>query len=376
MVTLSWFCTGLGLTHLIEQFLKEFSRILLDEAQQLDGENVFYALSRLRSTRVDYPLQAYATCNPDPDSWLMPFVEHMLDTDLVPIRQDLYKERYFVRDSASLTFYDTKEQAQEVHGKSSESPIRNYKFIPGCIYDNPEGLRTNSDYVSTLKALPRTEMLRLLYGAWVRESKSGFFKREWVSFVDYPNTLARKRVRAWDLAFSEASEARPRVDATAGVLVSKDDKSFYTVEDVVHMRKRVSEVEKAIFETAQRDGFGVVVALPLDPGATASAYCRNLARQLSERGYNVRLVRPERAKVQRFNPFASVAEAGYVAVVKGSWNEDYLNELEQTEFSKRTFDDQADATSDAFYMLNRGASLPDFTLPDMSASSQYNFSYN
>jgi hypothetical protein len=45
-----------------------------------------------------------------------------------------------------------------------------------------------------------------------------------------------------------------------------------------------------------------------------------------------------------------------VHVVKGSWTEEYINELEQTEFNSSTFDDQADATSDAFYTLHRNNS--------------------
>ncbi len=348
---------------------REYSRIAFDECQQLDGDNVFYALSRLRSTRVDYPLQAHATCNPDPDSFLMRFVEHSLDDNLVPIRKDKYANRFFVRDAQGLQFFDKLEDAQKIYGTSSTSPIKSYKFVPGSIYDNPIGLEQNEGYIATLKALPVVESRRLLHGAWVREQKSGFFKREWISFEPYPNLQAKKRVRCWDLAFSEASEARPRVDATAGVLTSKDEKSVYTVEDCIVLRKRVHDVEKAIFETADRDGRGVMIGLPKDPGATAGAYCQDLARRLSEKGFTVKLIRPEKGKLQRFLPFASAAEAGYVKIVKSDWTEDYLNELEQTEFGNRTFDDRADATSDCFWLLNREVHLPTFTLPDFSSQS-------
>ena len=37
---------------------REYSAFLFDECQQLTMDNVFYALSRLRSTSVNYPLQA------------------------------------------------------------------------------------------------------------------------------------------------------------------------------------------------------------------------------------------------------------------------------------------------------------------------------
>lgn len=351
---------------------KEFSRILLDEAQQLSSDNVFYALSRLRSTRVDYPLQAYATCNPDPSSFLMQFVEFMLDENLIPIRQDEYKERYFVRDGLGLHFFDKYEDALLEYPKDSkgESPVKSYKFVPGSIYDNPKGLEQNKDYISTLKALPPTECRRLLHGAWVKEQTSGFFLRDWVSFVDRPNIRAKRRCRAWDLAFSEPSEARPRVDATAGVLVSKEEeRSLYTVEDVVVLRKRVHEVEQAIFDTAEQDGKDVIISIPLDPGATAGAYCRDLVRRLAEKGFIAKLTRPDKGKLQRFLPFASLAESGFVHVVKSHWTEAYISELEQTEFNSKTFDDQADATSDAVYRLNQSLILPSFSLPDLSISS-------
>lgn len=354
---------------------KEFSRVCVDEAQQLSEDNVFYLLSRLRSTRVSYPKQAFMTCNPDPDSFLFKFVEHSLDEYLVPDPEIAQKTRYFAREGGKLVFFDTAEDAElALPTPKGETPsYKSYTFYAANIYQNPIGLALNRDYISTLEALPITERKRLLDGAWVREMKSGFFKREWCNYVDFPNMAARKRVRAWDLAFSEPSEARPRVDATAGVLMSKDEKtSVYTVENVITLRKRVHEVEQMIFQTAERDGQNVIISLPKDPGATAGAYCRDLSRRLSEKGFTVRLTSPDKGKLQRFNPFASVAQAGFVQIVKSEWTPDYLNELEQTEFTHKTHDDQADATSDAFYHLARASSLMPFTPLEMtSASNQF-----
>lgn len=319
---------------------REYSRIAFDECQQLTSDNVLYSLSRLRSTRVNYQLQAHATCNPDPSSFLMNFVEHSLDDNLVPIRKDKYEERYFVRDGTGVSFYASVAEAVEAHGTAIAPSIKSYRFVPGSIYDNPQGLIQNEGYISTLQALPPIECRRLLHGAWVKEQSSGFFKRDWVTFVNQPNLRAKRRVRAWDLAFSEISEARPRVDATVGLLMSKEDlTSRYTVEDIIKLRKRVHEVEQAIFLTAEQDGRDVIISLPLDPGATAGAYCKDLARRLAERGFTTKLTRPEKGKIQRFLPFASVSEAGFVDVVRSGWTEDYIDELETTTFSPKTHDD-------------------------------------
>lgn len=342
---------------------REYSRICFDECQQLEFDNVFYALSRLRSTKVDYPLQAFATCNPDYDSFLRPFVEFALDDRGIPIRKEVYPQRYYVRTAKGLDWFDTLEEAQEIYGTSKESGIKSFLFVPGNIYDNPEGLKSNADYVSTIKALPRVEMERLLLGSWyARETASGYFKRDWVTLVDHFNINAHKRVRAWDLAFTEKSELNPDPDATVGLLMSKDKNSTYTVENCIRLHKRVHEVEQVIFDTAYRDGDTTVISLPLDPGATAGAYCRDLARRLSEKGFYVRLTRPEKGKMLRFLPFASVAEAGHVRVVRSDWNSEMFSEMETMDFTNKTHDDFADAASDAFFHLARELQIPDMDL--------------
>ena len=110
----------------------------------------------------------------------MQFVEHSLDEHLVPIRQEKYKNRYFVRDGQGLQFFDDLKEAQSLYGNLNTSPVKSYKFVPGSIFDNPIGLAQNEGYIATLKALPAVESRRLLHGAWVRPTSSGYFRRAWV----------------------------------------------------------------------------------------------------------------------------------------------------------------------------------------------------
>lgn len=353
---------------------KEYSFMAFDECQQLTEDNVLYALSRLRSTIVDYPVRAVATCNPDYNSFLRKWVEFSLDGRGIPNRREDHKYplRYYVNTgSGGIEWFDKKEDAIAKYGDKQDSGIKSFRFIPATAEDNRVLLKTNPEYLSTLRSLPRVEMERLLLGSWyARESASGYFKREWCELVDFPNFLAHKRVRAWDLAFSKPSEVRPDVDATCGTLLSKDKNNIYTVEDVVIMRDRVLEVERTIFSVAEKDGRDVTIILPLDPGATAGAYCRDLSRRLSERGFYTRLVKPEKGKQQRFLPFASAAEAGYVKFVKDTdWLEYAFTEMENMDFTHNTHDDVADTLSDAFYILNKEQQLPSFTLPDLSGTS-------
>ena len=57
------------------------------------------------------------------------------------------------------------------------------------------------------------------------------------------------------------------------------------------------------------------------------------------------------SKVERANPFASQCEAGNVKIVRGAWNQRYLEEL--CSFPLGSFADQVDASSGAFNQLTR-----------------------
>ncbi len=351
----------------------ELTFIGFDEIQQLSEDNVTYLFSRLRSTSVDYKKQIVATGNPDYNSFIRTWVEFALDQSGIPIRKEVYPVRYMVNiPGGGIKWADRREELEEIYGSGDESGILSFKFVPGTIYDNPPLMKADPTYVSKLKSLPRVEMERLLLGSWyARQEAAGHFKREWCEMKAYPNGRARKRVRAWDFAFSKPSEQYPNPDWTRGVLMSKDSTKRYTVEDIVGMRDRVHEVEKLIFDTARRDGFDVVISIPLDPAAAAGAYAKDLQRRLAEMGYNVRLSKPVKSKLTRFAPFSSIAQAGYVDVVIADWNKDFFDELEIFDGTGKTKDDQADAVSDCMLLLNRDVEIPNFTLPDSSGSNPF-----
>lgn len=354
----------------------ELTFVGFDEIQQLDEDNVIYILSRMRSTTIDYQIQAYATGNPDYDSFIRPWVEFGLDERGIPIRKDVYPERYFIRVSGSTFIWsDTREELEAQYGPSKDSGILSFKFVPGNIYDNPILIKTNPGYLAQLKALPRVEMERLLYGSWyARQEAAGLFKREWVELVDYANGRAKQRVRAWDFAFSKPSEQYPNPDWTRGTLISKDGSKVYTVEDMVSMRDRVHEVEKLVFNTALRDGNDVIISIPLDPAAAAGAYAKDLQRRLAEMGFMCRLSKPVKSKVTRFAPFSSLAQAGFVRVVKAEWNREFFEELEVfSGENKKEKDDIVDTCSDCVLILNKTLEMPTMSLPDLTGSNPFSF---
>ena len=358
----------------------EITFLGFDELQQLDEDNVMYLLSRLRSTSVDYKKQVYATGNPDYDAFIRPWIEFALDERGIPIRKESYPLRYFIRvPGAGYEWADSREELEAKYGSSEDAGILSMSYIPGNIYDNPILIKSNPMYLAQLKALPRVEMERLLLGSWyARQESSGLWKREWCQVVPLPNGRAKQRVRAWDFAFSKPSEQYPNPDWTRGVLLSKDDTKVYTVEDVVSLRDRVHEVERLIFDTAEKDGQGVVISIPLDPAAAAGAYAKDLQRRLAEKGYSVRLSKPVKSKITRFAPFSSVTQAGFVHIVAAEWNKEFFDELEVFDGDPKRKDDQVDCCSDAFLLLNKDLIIPDMNLHTnvFQTVSQNQFTFN
>jgi len=352
----------------------QYSLVIFDEATDFDEEMVVYLLSRMRNAYVDYKPQMFMMTNPDYNSFLRSWIEdYYLDPNTgIPLPEKTGHQRYFFRQGNTMLWYNSLEEAEAAHGVGDESGISSFTFIGATCRDNPPLLKAQPDYISRLMSLPRVEKERLLDGSWfARQESAGLFKREWVGLVDHANGRARKRIRAWDFAFSKPSEQYPNPDWTRGVLISKDPNNLYTVEDVVSMRDRVHEVEKLVFDTAIHDGQDVIISIPLDPAAAAGAYAKDLQRKLAEMGFSVKLTKPVKSKITRFAPFSSIAQAGFVNVVKANWNKDFFDELEVFDGDPKKKDDQVDCCSDAMLLLNKDTQLPVFSLPDFTGSNPF-----
>lgn len=350
----------------------QYSLVIFDEATDFSEDMVVYLISRMRNAYVDYKPKLVLMTNPDYNSFLRLWIQDFYLDPLtgIPIEDLAGVKRWFFRQGNTMLWYNSLEAAEAVHGKGDESGIMSFTFIPASCRDNPPLLKAQPSYISNLMSLPRVEMERLLLGSWfARPESSGLFKREWTTIVKHPNNRAKQRVRAWDFAFSKPSEQYPNPDWTRGVLISKDNLSVYTVEDVTGIRERVHIVEQLIFDTAVRDGPGVVISIPQDPNAQAAAYAKDLQRRLAEKGFTCRLSKPVKSKTIRFAPFSSVAQAGFVHVVEADWNKEFFDELEVFDDSGRYKDDQVDCVSDCFSVLNRDLALPSMQLSTVAINS-------
>lgn len=341
----------------------QYSVIFYDEVTTFPFETfVLPLMGRMRNANVDYTPQMYFATNPTYDHGVYHWIKDFyLDQEGIPLKERSNIERYFVLKDSRPVWYDTLEEAEKIHGVGIP---RSFRSIRAHVTDNIPLIKNNPDYLSNLLALPEIKRRIYLDGSWTaREEEAGYFKRAWVKIVPYPNMLANRRVRSWDLASTPVSTANPSPDWTRGTLVSKDKESFYTIEDVASIRDRPHEVEQLIYRTARTDPTGTIVIIPCDPGQAGTGYANTIKKNLAEMGVFCRLVRPSKSKLQRFLPFSAISEAGYVRFVKMENLDELFDELERFNGEKRNgFDDFADTLSDAVLVLNTGLELPSMQL--------------
>ena len=161
-----------------------------------------------------------------------------------------------------------------------------------------------------------------------------------------------RRVRAWDLAATEAgavvsSGKTMDPDWTVGVLLGKTDLGRFVILDVVRFRGKPQDVERLILETARSDGSGVMVGLPQDPGQAGKSQVSYLVSKLA--GYQVATSVESGKKATRAMPLISQCNVGNVSMMRAAWNLPLVNEMR--EFPAGKNDDQIDAASRGFAML-------------------------
>ena len=148
-------------------------------------------------------------------------------------------------------------------------------------------------------------------------------------------------VRAWDLAATQDG------DWTVGVLLTRTEGGGLQVSDVKRLQGGPEMVVETIKETAVRDGVGVTIGLPQDPGQAGRAQVLYLTKALA--GFHVLSSRESGSKETRAMPVASQVNAGAVNLLLGQWNRDFIEELQ--DFPGGAKDDQVDALSRAFSMV-------------------------
>ena len=113
--------------------------------------------------------------------------------------------------------------------------------------------------------------------------------------------------------------------------------------DDVNIFGTANRVLDTIRNTATQDGVECIQDIPQDPGQAGKAQVQHLAAALH--GYTVRSSPESGDKVVRAYPLSAQAEAGNIKLVRGLWNEEYLDEISYFPNGRK---DRVDATVRAY----------------------------
>lgn len=347
----------------------EANLFYIDEGTQFTQHMVQYIMSRMRNPSCpSIKPHLKITCNPDADHFLRKWVEPYLQEDGTPDRSKDGLIRYFTFMDGDFAWGDTPEDLVREYGVSVEDCL-SFTFISATVADNPIVSKHNPKYVSWLKGLKGVERARLLDGNWyVREESSSYFSRKWVEEVQHVNEDdVWYTVRGFDFAGELVSDLNPSPDYTTSVRMRKMKNGDYIIDDIRRARVRHGQWENFVLECYQDDPFGVEYIIPQDPGPAAKRATQLFCRRLAELGINTKKEMSNKSKVDRFRPFASVAENGGVKILSNcgidkenkitNSNDFYYEELEKFNGERSggskhgRKDDLVDATSTAFTAL-------------------------
>lgn len=171
-----------------------------------------------------------------------------------------------------------------------------------------------------------------------RALEGAMFKRAWFPITDAVASTTW-RVRYWDKAATAGGGAY-----SSGVRLAIAPSGTVTVEDVARGQWSTQERRQVMRQTAELDGQQVVIGIEQEPGSSGVDSVQDEIRLLA--GWPVFADRPSGDKNVRLMPFQAQAEAGNVRLMRGAWNQAYLDEL--TAIPNGRYRDQGDATAGAY----------------------------
>ena len=176
----------------------------------------------------------------------------------------------------------------------------------------------------------------------------GMFKVDMIATIDQfplPHEVD-KQVRAWDKAGTKGGGAY-----TAGVRMLKFKagpyEGKYLIVDCRRGQLGTGERETLIKRTAEADDKKVKIVIEQEPGSGGKESAEATIRMLA--GYNIKKELPKGDKVYRADPFSVQVNYGNVLMLRGDWNDEFINELRFFPLGK--YKDQVDAGAMAFAQL-------------------------
>ncbi len=328
--------------------------ICMDELTHFPESAVFYLLSRNRSTSGVRPYFR-GTTNPDADSWIADFISWWIDDEGFAIAERSGVVRWFVRHRGEIAWASDPAQ---LTSRYPELMPKSFTFIKSTIHDNQILLSKDPGYLGNLLALHPLDQARLLLGNWkVRAEAGKVFNRTWFEVVEADAVAPGFEVRFWDLAATEA-EVRANACYTAGVkmraVYDRDGEVTFYIMDCIAEQVGPAGGDALMKATAQQDGRFCLVRWEQEGGSSGKRDEAHIQEMLP--GFDAMGVPPQGDKVVRAKPLATDAYLGRVKLVRGGWNDQYLNWMHS--FPDGKIKDVTDASSGAHACLIDEMHLP------------------
>jgi predicted phage terminase large subunit-like protein len=316
-----------------------------DQLEHFSESQFWYMLSRNRSMCGVHPY-VRATVNPDADSWVATLIGWWIDQKTgFPIEERSGAVRWFTRVNNEIRWADTKEELTT----GDEEP-KSLTFIPAKLSDNQMLMQKDPGYLANLKALSLVDRERLLNGNWKIVATAGkIFNRAWFEIVDAVPS-GGSEVRFTDLAASEkkitTTKSHDDPDYTASCKMRKVNGVYYIL-DATAEQLGPTGADKSMVNLASQDGKACKQRWEEEGGASGKRDSAHITKLLA--GYDCKGVKPDGDKIVRAKPGAAQAEAGNVKLLRGDWNDRWLNHMHGQ--PDLPHDDEMDAFSGAFNEL-------------------------
>lgn len=353
-----------------KQLGAELAFVGIDEITNWDEDDFWFLLSRNRTDCGVKP-QMVATCNPDPDSFIAPMIDWWINQETgLPIEERSGVVRYFYRDkNDKLVWADTKDELldkfPEIRQQAAIADlnpydlVKSFTFIGFSIYDNPIFIKQNPQYIGNLLMLDEVKKNRLLYGNWKISYNVGtLFNRNWFPVVNADDVPLRGvMVRFWDLAATDATRAKTTHFYTASTKIKfvptaqLNEFDLYVLHSMWEQIEAPDEIdEDSIVAWSKLDGKQTYIGWEMEGGSAGKRLAKLLQGALKD--FNTYPMAPLGNKLVRAQPLSPIARKGKIHIVKGEWNEKYLECLEKfTGKSVPLITDVMDSTSGAYALF-------------------------
>lgn len=224
-----------------------------------------------------------------------------------------------------------------------------------------EAMKLKTDAISEIKSAA-------IYRGVPKSPEGEKVKRQWFDIIDKSEVPFRvKRFRYWDPAGSKKKTSK----YTAGVRGCIAEGTFY-IEDVQRDRMTPAERNRLMRQTAELDDaeygtFQVKQYWEEEGGSSGKDSSDNYATQVFK-GFSSAPDRPTGSKDVRLDPFIGWAQQKRVKLVRGRWNEEWLDEMCSLTGIGDEIRDQADATAGLFNRLQSNEPVEE-TIISMPARS-------